>query len=437
MRPVPFKYTFSVAKAEQREDGMFLVGEASGPEIDATNERMSPQAIQRFAEQIESMATAGRPLAYRDAHAQDGVMRDLGEVTRAWIDEEMHLGVEVKLDEDSPAAIFLFKQINKGKQFGMSIAGNVLDFVDEFAAEIGRVVRTYLDIMLTEISNTTRPAWTPSFGTVLSKAIDEATAESIATQGENVDPKKDALAAGDSTEATAEDVAKEAETVEETEDVTEKATETVEETVAETEGGEPTTTDTEKTDETEADADVEKASDETADAESDTTSTATETEKTDETPAADEEQETEATEKAAEEDESGDEVEKAGRSISAANAKRLLAMYAYMTSEMKAMGLIDEVEAPAKSDSTDAETALTKALDEATVEKAALEARVTELQQDLTEKTARITELENMPVQPAPNLVTRADEAEEARKAIASMGPSEKLRAGLSLVHAS
>jgi hypothetical protein len=61
--------------------------------------------------------------------------------------------------------------------------------------------------------------------------------------------------------------------------------------------------------------------------------------------------------------------------------------------------------------------------------------QVEELQKSLTEKTARVTELENMPATPEPELITQPDEVEDARKALAAMSPMEKLRLGLSLAH--
>lgn len=178
----PFKYTFPIVKSEQRDDGRYLVGFASGPEIDTHGERIAPEAIERFAQQINS--TNGMPLTdrlvYRDAHAPDGVLRDLGYVTKAWVTENFHLGIEVRLDEDNPASDYLWKSTQKGKQFGMSVSGVVLDYAD--IPEGGTLVRTFKHVVLDEISNTTRPAWYPSFGTVLSKSIKDASSDA---NGEN------------------------------------------------------------------------------------------------------------------------------------------------------------------------------------------------------------------------------------------------------------
>lgn len=173
MTQANFKYTFPVAKAEQRDDGYYLVGYASGPELDSEGERMAPEAIARFSDQINATDEDSR-LVYRDAHAHDGVLRDLGVITKAWLTEKFHLGIEVRLDEGNPASMFLFKSIKKGKQYGMSVAGHVIDYANEFVDEVGKNVLTYKNVVLDEISNTTRPAWYPSFGTVLAKSVKDA-----------------------------------------------------------------------------------------------------------------------------------------------------------------------------------------------------------------------------------------------------------------------
>lgn len=226
-----FKYTFPIAKAEKRDDGYYIVGYASGPEVDTEGERMAPEAIERFSAQINGAPDDYR-LVYRDAHAPDGVLRDLGEITKAWVNEHFHLGIEVKLNMDNPAAEFLYKSINKGKQYGMSVAGHVIDYVDEFIDAAGMTVRTYKNVALDEISNTTRPAWYPSFGTVLAKSIKDASDASGEitlgkTNEELLDETVEDATKSEVVETTDETTEKAAESTESTDETTEKADETV------------------------------------------------------------------------------------------------------------------------------------------------------------------------------------------------------------------
>lgn len=229
-----FKFTFPISKAEERTDGFYITGYASGPEVDTENERMTPEAIERFSAQINE-APADQKLVYRDAHAPDGVLRDLGDITKAWVNEHFHLGIEVKLNMDNPAAAFLFKSIDKGKQYGMSIAGRVIDYVDEFVEGSG-VVRTYKNVALDEISNTTRPAWYPSFGSVLTKSIKDASSDDAPT---GVTVENDELLDETVEDATKSDDATSDDTTEKTsddnstgeEDTTEKSDESTDEEV--------------------------------------------------------------------------------------------------------------------------------------------------------------------------------------------------------------
>ncbi len=174
----PYKFTFPIEKAETRDDGMYLIGIASGPEIDSQNERVHPSLIQKWADQING---GDQPeVIYRDWHNKNSSLADLGVVTKAWVDDDSHLVIETRLDEDNPTAIYIHKSIlKKGKKYGMSVFGKVHRFADEFDAKVGRTVRTFYDATLEEVSNTTRPVYTPSFGTVLSKAVDDSAADEV------------------------------------------------------------------------------------------------------------------------------------------------------------------------------------------------------------------------------------------------------------------
>lgn len=167
----PYKFTFPVQKADERADGIYLIGMATGPEIDSQNERVHPSLIHKWANQINRGEIE---VVYRDWHQKDTSLSDLGIVTKAWVDETDHLGIEVKLDEDHPTAVYIHKSVKKGKQYGMSVFGKVISYADEYLQDVKRNVRTFYDATLEEVSNTTKPVYTPSFGTVLSKAVSEA-----------------------------------------------------------------------------------------------------------------------------------------------------------------------------------------------------------------------------------------------------------------------
>jgi hypothetical protein len=171
-KAVSFKYTIPVEKAFVGEDGgMRLIGAATGPEVDLEYQRVHPKLIDKWISQINSGAME---VIYDDWHKkdQDSITADLGRVEKAHKDEKGHMWVTILLDEDNPVSQYIHKAARKGKQYGMSIAGDATDWVDEVID--GHRVRTITDGILERIAHTTRPIWTPSFGTVISKAIDAA-----------------------------------------------------------------------------------------------------------------------------------------------------------------------------------------------------------------------------------------------------------------------
>jgi len=389
VREVAFKYTLPIEKALTRDGKKYLVGLASGPEVDGDGERVTEEAIWSFAKQINENPGS---VPFRDAHAKDGVFRDLGFVTKAWVTDSGHLGVEVELEEENPAAEWLHKQITKGKQFGFSVAGKVLDWAFEFAPEIGKSVRTFKNVVISEVSSTTRPAWTHSLGTVIAKAIQDAeNSESDAAVGENVEDElqteqetTEAPAVDENTEAAADEAV--------TEETAEEATE---ETPAE---------EAEATEETAEEETVEEAAEEAAD---DTTDEAA----------------AEETEEASEPDD-----------LSVEFREALVGLNAFMSQMLTKMGVQPQPVVVTKSVSQDEnEPTFEKALAERDSAIAALTDRVEELSKSLTQATARIEELENSPAgDESPTLVEKHNlTVDEIAKAMGDMDPSERLRLGL------
>lgn len=369
-----FKYTFPIAKAEERADGFYIVGYASGPEIDTEGERMAPEAIARFAEQI-NVSDPDFRLPYRDAHAPDGVLRDLGDITKAWLNEHFHLGIEVKLNMDNPAAAFLFKQLKKGKQYGMSVAGHVVDYAMEYAEEVGKSVLTYKDVVLDEISNTTRPAWYPSFGTVLSKSIKDASID--APLGVTVEE--------------------------------DELLDTVVEDATKSEGT--------------ADAAAEGETTQKAESEDETTEKADESESEDET-----------TEKS---DESEADVEKAGRKVSGATANELLSAFNTIQTALTNIGVLaapvteEDTTTSEKSASAAEEDTTEKTEDAGSTEPVITRSDLDVLAAALAKANERIAELEARPATVVPGVITDATKKaaeDELNEVLAKASPSDRLR---------
>jgi hypothetical protein len=172
----PYKYTIPISKAFVGDDGKRrLVGAATGPEVDLEDQRVSKSLIDKWVSQINNGQIE---VVYDDWHKKEeqSLTAELGIVEKAWTDDKGYMWVQVVLDEDNPVSQYIHKAAARGKQYGMSIFGKATAYADEIVAN--RRVRTIIDGTLERIAHTTRPIWTPSFGTVLSKAVDTAVAES-------------------------------------------------------------------------------------------------------------------------------------------------------------------------------------------------------------------------------------------------------------------
>lgn len=166
-----WKITIPVMRAEERSDGLYLIGEATGPERDTHGTAMAPEAIVDFARQIRERVDAGDPLPYIDNHMKVGVLRELGAVMDGSVTPDFHLQIAVRLDDGNPAALFLHNNLQRGKQYGMSIAGDGTEF-QKTKDETGANLVRFTKVVLREISNTTKPSWVPSLGTVLARSLE-------------------------------------------------------------------------------------------------------------------------------------------------------------------------------------------------------------------------------------------------------------------------
>ena len=225
-----YKYTFPIEKAFIGDDGLpRLIGAATGPEVDLESQRVHPALIDKWINQIN---TGQIQVVYDNNHKDNDLLTDLGHVEKAWKSDNGHMYVQVILDRDNPVAGYIHKAALKGKQYGMSIYGKATRYMDEIVSS--QKVRTITDGVLERIAHTTRPVWTPSFGTVLSKAIDEAVAESATGVTQVTEETKKTETADSSTEVKKDeaDTATDAATVETTEVVESTTSETVEKAIS-------------------------------------------------------------------------------------------------------------------------------------------------------------------------------------------------------------
>jgi len=177
-----FKYILQEVRLVKAvdDDEWVIAGIAAGPVPDSVGERFSMDAAERVADQINRM-----PLPLFDWHAKNTILGlPIGEVYKAWVTPDGEIGIEARLDKSHTTAQMLRQKLSEGKQFGLSVGGKVLAYKDEFEQSVGQKVRTFTNVVLDEISVTTKPFYQPSLGSVISKAIDEAQSASV-DEGDN------------------------------------------------------------------------------------------------------------------------------------------------------------------------------------------------------------------------------------------------------------
>lgn len=171
-----FKVTVPLEKTER--DGKWIIaGVATGAGfVDSAGDEMLPQAIEGLAAQINDS-----PVPLRDSHKKDSILEDIGVVVKADVTPGFQLLVEAELDQKNPSSIYLWNKLDEGKKYGLSVKGHSEKPIVEKSMD--RYVSKHHTVSLDEVSVTTRPYFTHSFGTVLRKAMDEALAP-LATMGD-------------------------------------------------------------------------------------------------------------------------------------------------------------------------------------------------------------------------------------------------------------
>lgn len=162
-----FKLQINITKSYVDDNGNHcLEGVASGPEVDLTDERMSPDALKSMVSSIKKCL-----IEFRDAHKQEW-NDDLGEVVELSPDESNHLIYRSVLDKNLSGSMdFWYRVHTLGKKYGVSNGGAVLKAGMEYVAELGRQVYTYFVVDLYDISITWQAANQYSFANAVLKSL--------------------------------------------------------------------------------------------------------------------------------------------------------------------------------------------------------------------------------------------------------------------------
>ena len=149
-----FPFTFYIEKAiPSDEDGeMIITGVASTCNVDHDNERMSPGSLVSMAEVINEKSV---PLRIEHQKEDNAIC---GKVFKAWVDERNNLWVKAILDKNHPASGILYKSLKDGVKLGLSVGGRVKKALREMVESQGKMIKTFYQVALDEVSVTQRPA---------------------------------------------------------------------------------------------------------------------------------------------------------------------------------------------------------------------------------------------------------------------------------------
>ena len=148
----PFSFYIEKAVPSGDEEHMSIKGVASTTNVDHDQERMSESSLKAMAEIINQ---TGVPLRVEHQKEDNAV---IGSVFKAWVDERNQLWIEANLDKSHPGASMLYKALKTGAKLGLSVGGRVKHAVKEFSESAGTMIKTFYNVVLDEVSVTSRPA---------------------------------------------------------------------------------------------------------------------------------------------------------------------------------------------------------------------------------------------------------------------------------------
>lgn len=149
-----YPFTFYIEKAVPLdEDGKMIVeGIASTVNVDHDNERMAEDALHSMADIINNK---GVPLRLEHKAGDEAV---LGNVYQARVDERNQLWIKAAIDPTHPAGPSLHSSLKQGAKLGLSVGGRVKNAVRELVESTGNYVKTFYNVVLDEVSVTSKPA---------------------------------------------------------------------------------------------------------------------------------------------------------------------------------------------------------------------------------------------------------------------------------------
>lgn len=138
-----FTMTVPLAKSWQDEtQALRFEGVASSTSLDRQAERLTIAAMEKMRRY--------EGLDLLPSH-KAGALEELGTIDHCWIDNSQ-LRIEGSLEPANPKALLLFKRLQEGHEYGLSIGGTVLRAHWEEDRELGRAVKYIDDVVLDHVA---------------------------------------------------------------------------------------------------------------------------------------------------------------------------------------------------------------------------------------------------------------------------------------------
>jgi HK97 family phage prohead protease len=149
-----FQFTFQIEKsiATKAGEDLIISGVASTSNIDHDNERMSESALDSMVRVINDK---GVPLRWEHGKEDSDI---LGTVFQGHVDGRNQLQINARLKKDHPKALEIYEALKSGGKYGLSVGGRVMNATREMAASVGKYIKTFYDVLLDEVTVTSKPA---------------------------------------------------------------------------------------------------------------------------------------------------------------------------------------------------------------------------------------------------------------------------------------
>ena len=148
----PFVFYIEKAVPIDENGELIVEGIASTINTDHDQERMADTALHSMSDIINEK---GVPLRLEHSKEDSAI---IGTVYKAWVDERNQLWIRAAMEKGNNTGSMIHEALKQGAKFGLSVGGRVKNAMRELSEATGKMVKTFYDVVLDEVSVTRKPA---------------------------------------------------------------------------------------------------------------------------------------------------------------------------------------------------------------------------------------------------------------------------------------